>query len=399
MSTPRTESTDLTRFVMRLGLVSLFADFAYEGSHAILGAFLATLKANPVLVGLVAGTGELLGSGMRLFAGHLADRTRRYWPIMAGGYLANLLVVPTLALAQNLWMAAPLVWAERLGKGLRTPARNVMLAQAGERLGAGRAFGLHTVLDQFGGLLGPLMVAGIVAALGYRAAFASLLVPAAVSLVMLGYARTLAPPLAARPAAEPSAALPVAFYGYMAFAALTVMGLAHFMLFSYHLAVIHRLAPPWIPVLYALAMGVNGLAALAAGRLFDRIGLKALYLLPLLLLVADPLQFLSRSPLGLVAAVTVWGAALGVQDGALRAGITRLVPSRRLGAAFGLFDLGLSLAWMVGSLAMGALYRIRPADLVIFGTATEVFALGALTVLMPRARGPGAPPPPRARRP
>lgn len=391
MPTPRTENTHLTRFVVRLGLVSLFADFAYEGSHAILGAFLATLKASPVLVGLIAGAGELLGSGVRLFAGHLADRTRRYWPIMTAGYLANLLAVPALALARGLWVAVPLIWAERLGKGLRTPARNVVLAQAGERLGAGRAFGLHTLLDQFGALLGPLMVAAVVAGFGYHAAFASLLLPAAASLVMLVYARALAPPVKAQPAAEPSLALPAAFYGYMAFAALTVMGLAHFMLFSYHLAVIHRLAPPWIPVLYALAMAVNGLTAMAAGRLFDRIGLKTLYLLPLLLLIADPLQFLSRSPQALVAAALVWGAALGIQDGALRAGITRLVPSRRLGAAFGLFDLGFGVAWMIGSLAMGALYLIRPGDLVIFGAATEILALAVLAILVSRTEKAGAP--------
>ncbi len=386
MPTPQTQDTDVTRFVVRLGLVSLFADFAYEGSHAILGAFLATLKASPVLVGLIAGAGELLGAGVRFFAGHLADRTRRYWPIMAAGYLANLLAVPALALARDLWIAVPLIWAERLGKGFRTPARNVVLAQAGERLGVGRAFGLHTILDQFGALLGPLMVAGIVAGFGYHAAFASLLVPAMASLAMLVSARALAPPLKARPAAEPMAALPPVFYGYMAFAALTVMGLAHFMFFSYHLAVIHRLAPPWIPVLYALAMAVNGLTALVAGRLFDRIGLKVLYLLPLLLLIADPLQFLSQSPLALAAAAAVWGAALGVQDGALRAGITRLVPAPRLGAAFGLFDVGFGLAWMVGSLAMGALYRIRPGDLVSFGAATEVLALGVLTVLVSRTK-------------
>ena len=386
MSTPQTQGTDLTRFVVRLGFVSLFADFAYEGSHAILGGFMATLKASPVLVGLIAGAGELLGAAVRLFSGHLTDRTRRYWPIMAAGYFANLLAVPALALARDLWVAVPLIWAERLGKGLRSPARNVVLAQAGEHLGVGRAFGLHTILDQCGALLGPLMVAGIVAGFGYHAAFASLLVPATASLVMLRYARALAPALKAQSADAPPAALPPIFYGYLIFAALTIMGLAHFMFFSYHLAMTHRLAPAWIPVLYALAMAVSGLTALGTGRLFDRIDLKVLYLLPLLLLIADPLQFLSQSPLALTAAAAVWGAALGVQDGALRAGITRLVPARRLGAAFGLFDMGLALAWMIGSLAMGALYRLRPSDLVRFGVATEVLALGVLTLLVLRTK-------------
>lgn len=184
---------ELKRLVMRLGFVSLCADFAYEGSHAILGSFLATLQAGPFLVGLVAGAGELLSSGVRLFAGHWADRTRRYWPIMAAGYIANLLAVPALALARTLGAAIPLILAERFAKGLRTPARNVVLAQAGERLGAGRAFGLHSALDQLGGLLGPLVVAGIVAVRGYHAAFAFLLLPAAGALVVFRSAHALAP--------------------------------------------------------------------------------------------------------------------------------------------------------------------------------------------------------------
>lgn len=385
MAGPQAGRPDLRRLVMRLGFVSLFADFSYEGSHAILGSFLATLQAGPLVVGLVAGGGELLGSGIRLLAGHWADRSRRYWPMMAAGYIANLLAVPALAFARHLSAAIPLIFAERLAKGLRTPARNVVLAQAGERLGQGKAFGLHGALDQLGGLLGPLVVAAIVAVRGYHAAFAFLLVPAAAALLMLHRAYALAPTPRAEPVAASSLTFAPIFYGYMTFAAFTVMGFAHFILFSYHLSVTHRLPPPWIPVLYALAMAADGLAALAAGWLFDRIGLKALYLLPLLLLLADPLQFLSRSPLAISAAALVWGTALGVQGGTLRAGLTYFVPRQRRGSAFGLFDAGFGFAWMIGSLAMGALYRLSPRDLVMFGGASEVVALGLLTALLRRA--------------
>lgn len=385
MPGPQTGHPDLARLVMRLGFVSLFADLSYEGSHAILGSFLAVLQAGPLLVGLVAGAGELLGSGVRLVSGQLADRTHRYWSIMAAGYVANLLAVPALAIAQNLGVAIPLIFAERLGKGLRTPARNVVLAQAGERLGAGKAFGLHGALDQIGGLLGPLIVAGIVAVRGYRAAFAFLLVPAAAALVMFQRAHAMAPPACAKPATIPSMAFAPIFYGYMTFAAFTVMGFAHFILFSYHLSITHRVPPPWIPALYAVAMAADGLAAMASGRLFHRAGLKVLYLLPLLLLLADPLQFLSRSPMAIGAAAVVWGAALGVQDGTLRAGLAHFVPAERRGSAFGLFDAGFGFAWMIGSLAMGALYRLSPRDVVIFGGATELIALGLLTALARRA--------------
>lgn len=168
----------------------------------------------------------------------------------------------------------------------------------------------------------------------------------------------------------------------MSFAAFTVMGFAHFILFSYHLSVTHRLPPPWIPVLYAWAMAADGIAARGSGWLFDRIGLKALYLLPLLLLLADPLQFLSRSPIAIGAAAFVWGTALGVQNGSLRAGLTHFMPAARQGSAFGLFDVGFGFAWMAGSLVMGALYRLSPRDLVIFGDTSEVVALGILTALL-----------------
>lgn len=82
-----------------IGLVSLFADFTYEGGRSISGPFLAVLGAGPLLVGAVAGVGEFLGYLVRLFSGRLADRTGGHWALMYAGYALNLLSVPGLALA------------------------------------------------------------------------------------------------------------------------------------------------------------------------------------------------------------------------------------------------------------------------------------------------------------
>lgn len=66
------------RFVVLLGLVSLFADMTYEGARSITGPFLAVLGASGAAVGIVAGLGELLGYGLRLVSGLISDRTRQY---------------------------------------------------------------------------------------------------------------------------------------------------------------------------------------------------------------------------------------------------------------------------------------------------------------------------------
>ncbi|MDE1887965.1 MAG: MFS transporter, partial [Gammaproteobacteria bacterium] len=191
------------RFVLGIGIVSLFADFTYEGGRGIVGPYLAVLGAGPVFVGVVAGLGEFLGYGVRLLSGRFVDRTRCNWQVMGAGYAVNLLAVPALALAPLVWVAGLLVFLERIGKGVRNPAKDALLSRAGRELGHGYAFGLHEFLDQLGAVAGPLLVAGVIAlsahhgfdsaGTGYRVAFAVLLIPALLALFFLWRARGLEP--------------------------------------------------------------------------------------------------------------------------------------------------------------------------------------------------------------
>ncbi|MGH3769243.1 MAG: MFS transporter, partial [Pseudonocardiaceae bacterium] len=151
------------RFVVAFGVVSCLADFVYEGARAIVGPFLANLGASALVVGFVTGAGEAVALVLRLGTGRLSDRTGRHWALSIAGYVVTVVAVPLLALAQTLWQAAVLVVAERFGKAVRTPARDTMLAQASSQTGRGWAFALHEALDQSGAVLGPLVVAGMVA--------------------------------------------------------------------------------------------------------------------------------------------------------------------------------------------------------------------------------------------
>ena len=167
------------RFVILLGIVSLFADMTYESARSISGPYLATFGASAAVVGFVAGFGELVGYALRLISGYLADRTGKYWTITIVGYACNLLAVPLLALAGHWWVAASLMIIERIGKAIRVPSRDAMLSHAGHKMGMGWVFGLHEALDQLGAMLGPLIVAGILYFKGsYQQSFAILLIPA-----------------------------------------------------------------------------------------------------------------------------------------------------------------------------------------------------------------------------
>lgn len=378
------------RFVISIGIVSLFADMTYEGGRSIIGPYLAVLGAGSIFAGLVAGLGEFLGYAVRFFSGRFVDRTRRNWQIMGAGYTINMLAVPALALAPFAWLAGLLVFVERIGKGIRNPAKDALLSRAGRELGHGYAFGLHEFLDQLGAVSGPLLVAGVIAlsmhfgianpGSGYRAAFAVLLIPALLALLFLWRARGIEPE--AKHARELHDGFDARYYQYMAFAVITVMGFAHFILVAYHLQLTHRLSPALIPVLFGLAMGTDAIGSIVAGHFFDRYGLKVLYVLPVVTLPTLPLLFLAVHPLWIWIGAALWGLALGIQESIVRAGVATLTPEALRGTAYGLFDTVFGAAWLVGSVLLGALYSIGVEWLVAIAMILQVAALPLLASLL-----------------
>src|SRR3954453_20391817 len=151
------------RFVVGFGVVSALADIVYEGARSVIGPYLGSLGASAAVVGLVTGLGEASALVLRLFTGRLSDRTGRPWPQTVIGYALTPVCVPLIGLTSGLVPAALLYNGERVGKAVRTPARDTMLAHASARMGRGYAFGLHEALDQTGAVAGPLLLAAALA--------------------------------------------------------------------------------------------------------------------------------------------------------------------------------------------------------------------------------------------
>lgn len=380
------------RFVVWFGVVSLLADLVYEGARSVTGPFLASLGASAALVGLITGVGEALALAGRLATGPLADTTRAYWPLAIGGYALTVISVPLLGLASVLWIAAGLVIAERAGKALRSPAKDVMLSHATSTIGRGRGFAVHEALDQIGAVAGPLAVAAVLAITGsYAPAFAMLAVPgAAVLLLLLWLRRRVPDPSLYEPVApdkdSPGAApvsllaqLGTSFWWYLAFTAMTTVGYATFGVLSYHLVKQDLVAPAVVPLVYAGAMGVDALAALAAGSLFDRVGRRVLVVVPLITASIPALVFTSGVTVAVVG-ILLWGVVMGIQESVMRVGVAELVPAARRGTAYGVFAVGFGLATFVGGTMTGALYDVSIPLLVTVVPVLQVLAVAVFLV-------------------
>lgn len=393
------------RFVLVFGTVSLLADYVYEGARSVTGPLLASLGASAVLVGVVTGAGEAAALMLRLVSGPLADHTRQFWALTIAGYGLTVITVPLLGLTATLWVACTLVIAERVGKAIRSPAKDTLLSHATAATGRGRGFAVHEALDQIGAVLGPLTVAGVLVASGgnYTPALLVLAAPGVAVLALLVWLRARVPdparyetdipadPKVARSRSGTTASttpvtaaqdtqraqLPRAFWLYAGFTAATTVGFATFGVLSFHLVARDLLPAPVVPVLYAAAMGVDALAALGTGWWFDRHGPLVVGVLPVLAALTTALAFTDTAVLAVVG-VLVWGAAVGVQESTLRATVAQLVPAPRRATAYGIYAAVIGVGTLAGSTLTGALYDTSIPALIITVTAVQAAALALL---------------------
>src|SRR6266567_3541974 len=348
-STP--SASNAFKFVLILGMVNLFADITYEGASSINGQFLGMLGASAAAIGIIAGVGEFLGYSLRFVAGYVSDRTGKYWLVTFVGYSVNLLAVPALALAGNWQVAAVLMVMERVGRALRKPPVEAMLSYTTGTLGKGWVYAVNNALDQAGATIGPLLMALVLLLEGnYRTGYAVLLVSALLALATLTLARLFFPNpshLEAGPTAT-TKAFTKSYWFYMLGGACIAAGLVSFELIAYHFSRTGAVTAEWIPLLFALAMATDGAAGLIFGKLFDRIGMPAVFAAFLLSSLFAPFIFLGNFPLAIFGMV-LWGIGFGAQDTLLKGLIAGILPEGRRNLAFGLFYTGYGCGWLAGS--------------------------------------------------
>ena len=388
------------RAVIGFGVVSLAADMVYEGARSVTGPLLASLGASALLVGLVTGVGEALALILRLPSGTRVDHSGNYWGMAIGGYALTAVCVPLLAVtpflgAAGLTVGCLLVLAERTGKAVRSPSKSTLLAHAAGSVGRGRGFAVHKALDQVGAFAGPLVVAGSAAVTGVLwPGFVLLAIPGAVAMLLLAQLRRRAPvegrPARARSVRVRPRELPTAFRLFALSAAASTAGLMTFGVISYAAVAHEVVTTAAVPVVYAGAMAVEALGALATGATYDRVGARVLYPLPLLVAAVPALVFAGRLGPVLVG-IALWALATGIQDSTVKALVADLVPRTVLGTAYGLFAAAQGLGALGGGALAGALYADHLGLLVAVLAALQLVSLVTLVPAVRRSL-PTAPP-------
>ncbi len=387
----------LNRTVGGLAATSLLSDLGHEAQSTLLPAFLAALGAPPVALGAVEGLSDAAASFVKLGAGWLSDRIRRRKPFVVAGYAATGLASGILALAGG-W---PLVLAGKLfgwiGKGIRGPLRDAMLARSIPPEARGRAFGFHRAGDTVGAILGPLMALALLAwgaahghaGLGWmRLVMAWTLVPGLAAAVVIAWSvpERIRGAGADRPEAHPRHA-PGAFRRYLT--AVGVFGAGDYAHTLLILAAGQLLAPVHGPAraavmgagLYVWHNAVYALAAFPAGALADRFGHRRILAAGYGLSVAVPLILaaaFARGSATLAAMLLVFalaGLVNGVQDTLESAAVAGFVPEAERGFGYGLLGAVNGAGDLASSLLVGALWTVRPV--LGFGYAGLMMALGA----------------------
>jgi predicted MFS family arabinose efflux permease len=201
---------------------------------------------------------------------------------------------------------------------------------------------------------------------------------------VLGLARWLYPTprdFEPEPETAPAQGFSRVFWLYLIAAACVAVGFADFPLIAFHLQRQSGSEEAGIPLLYALAMGVDALAALGCGWLFDRIRLGSLLGAVVLSAGFAPLAFSGSYGLAVVG-IVLWGIGLGAQESVMKAAVAGMVAPQARGFAFGLFTSLYGLAWFLGSALMGVLYDLFLPALVIFSVAAQAVGAAILWILI-----------------
>ncbi len=382
-------SAGVPRTVKALSIVSLFNDLASEMVYPLLPALVTgPLGGGALILGLLDGAAELTSAALKVVSGRLADRPGWRGPLILAGYATAVLVRPLIAVASAAWQVVGFRVIDRVGKGLRTPARDAWIAGVTATPLRGRAFGFHRAADHFGAVLGSVVAwLMLESGLAVRDVIGWSAVPGVLAcLVLVPLLRHQAPLPAdhdARTGAE-SDARGRTFWGpVILLAALTFLRLpeALLLLRLQDLGVLIA----FVPLVWAGLHVVRSASSYPGGWLTDRVGPRATVAAGGLLFAAVAAMLARRpSPAAAVAVFLLMGVVAGLTEAAERSLVARLAPVRT-GRGFGSYHALIGVASLPAGLVFGALYQRLGGGLALRVSAAGMVLAVGLWLLVTRS--------------
>ena len=382
----------LNRTVFGIGLASLFSDWAHETATTVLPAFLASMGAAAVWLGMIEGVADGLSSFAKMASGIYTDKFQRRKPIAVVGYLVTALGTASFGLATTAWqilLSRSLAW---LGRGVRTPVRKALLAAAVSKETYGRAFGFERMMDTVGAIVGPATALLLLEIFShdYRRVFLATLVPGLLAAALIAFLvkekerkRVLhisfGDRLRSLPGPYRKFLLAVGLFGAGDFAPTLLILLAT-----------QKLTPEFGPAkaasfavgFYLLRNVFNAAFAPLAGSLADRfrknLVLAAGYLLAAAMVLLIILAPMNVWTLGLVFALA--GTFIAITETLEDSFCAELVGEAHHGTAFGVLATVNGVGDFLSSIMVGVLWTAFGTT-AAFSYSAILFLLGAMLVL------------------
>jgi MFS family permease len=377
---------------LALATVSFLTDVATEMAYPLLPVFLsAVLKVSATSVGAIEGAAESTAAILKLVSGWWSDRVSRRKPLVVWGYGLASAIRPLVGLAQSFSQVLAIRVTDRVGKGIRSSARDALIADSVDPRFRGRAFGFHSAGDNAGAMLGPLIAFALLRwqGLNLRQVFLWTAVPGALAmLVLILWVREVprsaesAKPKVGRLEGRFEGKMGGRFWGFLGVLVLFTLGNstdAFLLLRANQLGV----ATALIPIIWAVLNVVKAVTNTPGGILSDRLGRKPLIVAGWLVYAAVYFAFArAQAAWQAWALFAAYGLYFGLTEGVQNALVADLVPATRRGAAFGWYNLAIGIAALPASLLFGAVWDRwgSPAAFQMGALIALVAALGMAVV-------------------
>lgn len=371
--------------VIALGFTSFFTDVGSEMIFPLLPVFLASLGAAPAFLGLVEGLADATASLLKLVSGYVADRAPRKKPLVLWGYGVASVVRPLMALAVAPWQVLAIRVTDRVGKGIRSAPRDVLIAGSATPGETGRAFGFHRAMDHAGAVVGPLVATALLGlGLSMRQVFWIALVPGLLSVAAVLTVREPAGEArAAREVVQPmrGGRLGGSLRAYLAILALFSLGNSSD---AFLLLRARELGVPVasLPLLWTTFHVAKLVSSYLGGDWSDRLPRAKLIVSGWLVYAFTYLAFAAATQAWQAWALfVVYGVYYGLTEPAEKALVKDLAPSHVRGRAYGFYNFIIGVSAVPAGLLTGWLWQSwSPAVALATGAGLAAAASVALIV-------------------
>lgn len=378
------------RGVRYLAVVSFFNDFASEMVYPLLPAFVSRLGGGAISLGALDGAADLTAALVKWWSGRVSDRPGWRKPLILAGYLTAVLVRPLISVASAAWQVVGFRVIDRVGKGIRTPPRDALIADLTPPASRGRAYGFHRGADHLGAVLGSvaawILVSGgmsVPGVIGWS------ILPGIVAFLTLAllFRRTSVLPRQVEASSRPvDPAAPLDATGRVFWAPVIALAMLTLARMPEALLLLRLqetgVAVATIPLLWGALHVVRSGLSYPGGRLTDRFGPRRMVAAGGLVtaLVLTGLA-LADGPAIAGAVFLLFGVVAGLMESAERALVARLAP-RRTGRGFGAYHALTGFAALPAALLFGVLYdRLGGATaLALSAAATAAAGVGWMVV-------------------